>query len=72
MYQDGGKRNDNDYVVLVDLDNQNDTINKWNNLLKTHHKPSNLKTPTAATGNDGLHYLIKVSQEKYNTLQIFF
>ena len=69
MYQDGDQINDSDYVILVDVDNKNDTMNKWNDLLKTHHKTTNLKTPTATTGNNGLHYLFKVSEDKYNKLQ---
>ena len=65
----GTKINDSDYVILVDVDNKNDTINKWNRLLKIHHKTTNLKTPTATTGNSGLHYLFKISEDKYNKIQ---
>ena len=65
----GVKIDDNNYLILVDIDNKNNTINKWYDLLKTHHKTKNLKTPQATTGNNGLHYLFKVSSDKFEKLQ---
>ena len=65
----GTKINDSDYVILVDIDNKNDTIIKRNDLLKPHHKTINLKTPTATKGNNGLHYYFKLSEDKYNKIQ---
>ena len=38
-------------------------------LIKTQHKTTTLKTLTATTRNNGLHYLFKVSGEKYNKIQ---
>ena len=61
----GVKIDDNNYLILVDIDNKNNTISKWFDLLKTHHKTKKLKTPQATTGNNGLHYLFKVSSDKF-------
>ena len=56
---------DGSHVILVDVDNKNGTVEKWYALLKKHHRAKKLKTPTATTGNDGLHYLFKVSPEQF-------
>ena len=34
---------DNNYLILVDIDNKNNTISKWFDLLKIHHKTKKLK-----------------------------
>jgi hypothetical protein len=65
----GTKLDDDSHVLLVDVDNKNGTVEKWNDLLKKHHKTTKLKTPTATTGNDGLHYLFKVSDEQFQKLK---
>lgn len=61
---------DNYYVILIDIDNKQDTNNvlngleKWNTLIKK----KKINTPTQKTGNNGLHYLFKVSLENFNKL----
>lgn len=66
----GAKIDNDNYLILVDIDNKNDTINKWYSLLKTHNNNKNYyKTPYASTGNDGLHYLFKISFEKFRNLK---
>lgn len=58
------------YVVLIDIDNKEDTetvlngLTKWNELIKRKR----IETPIQKSGNDGLHYLFKVSQEVFETL----
>ena len=65
----GTKLDDDNYVILVDVDNKNGTVDKWLDLLKQHQKTTKIKTPTAITGNDGIHYLFKVPSELYKHLQ---
>ena len=65
----GTKLDDDNYVILVDVDNKNGTVDKWLDLLKQHQKTTKIKTPTAITGNDGIHYLFKVPSELYKNLQ---
>ena len=65
----GTKIDDAEYVILVDVDNKHNTIKTWKALLKQHHKATVLRTPTATTGNGGLHYLFKVSEEQLNKMQ---
>lgn len=50
----GTKADDNHYVILVDVDNKNGTVDEWLDLLTHHQTTTNFKTPTAITGNDGI------------------
>lgn len=65
-----GCESDNYYIVLIDIDNKEDNdsvlngITKWNELIKK----KKINTPTQKTGNDGLHYLFKVSEEDFKKL----
>ena len=67
----GTKIDDDNYLILVDIDNKNGTINKWYEILQFHNgkNKKTFKTPYALTGNNGLHYLFKISQEKFNKIQ---
>jgi hypothetical protein len=68
----------NEYVVLIDIDNKEDTqtvkngIIKWKELIKYHTlglvEDKIIETPTQKTGNHGLHYLFKVTKEKFDLL----
>ena len=64
----GTKTDDGQHIILVDIDNKNDTMEKWVKVLNSHIKTT-LKTPTATTGNGGLHYLFKVPQDMFVKLQ---
>ena len=65
----GKKIDDDNYVILLDIDNKNDTVDKWFEIVKKHQKTKKFKTPTAITGNDGLHYLFKVPEKLFQKLQ---
>ena len=47
----GTKLPDGSYTILVDVDNKNETMTKWERIVKTHNKSLQFKTPTAQTGN---------------------
>ena len=58
-----------DYVVLIDIDNKDDDnvqngMTKWKEIIKG----KKINTPTQKTGNDGLHYLFRVSEEDFMKL----
>jgi hypothetical protein len=57
------------YVILIDIDNKNNSMEIWQNLVIKNSKSKTIKTPTATTGNNGLHYLFKVSEEQMNKMQ---
>jgi hypothetical protein len=62
--------NNNNYVVLIDIDTSEDNatfsgMKKWKELLD---EKDEINTPTQKTGNNGLHYLFKVTENVYNTL----
>jgi hypothetical protein len=61
------KGND-EYLILIDVDNKNGTMAMWQELLQRHQKIP-FRTPTATTGNNGLHYLFKVSHEQLQQMQ---
>jgi hypothetical protein len=59
------------YLILVDVDNKDDTekvkngMKKWEELIKK----KKINTPTQKTGNNGLHYLFKVPDITFNKLK---
>lgn len=61
---------DDYYIILIDIDDKEDTkdtkngMTKWNLLIQD----KKIKTPTQKTGNNGLHYIFKVSEQVFNTL----
>jgi hypothetical protein len=64
------KNDDNYYVVLFDVDATEDEntqcgMTKWKELLEDKKE---INTPTQKTGNNGLHYLFKVSEDNFNKL----
>lgn len=67
----GTKVSHNEYVILLDIDNKNDTVKRFeNNVLKKHGLTYNtLKSPTAITGNNGYHCLFKVDEERYQSIK---
>ena len=69
MSQNGDEIDNENYVILVDVDNKNDTMDKWTELFNTNHKTPTLKTPTATTANNGLHYLFKLPEDQFRNLQ---
>ncbi len=66
----GTKIEDDYYVVLIDIDDK-DEDNAQNGMIKWKDLTKNMKefnTPTQKTGNNGLHYLFKVKEEKFKNL----
>lgn len=66
----GTKIDDDYYIVLFDVDMTEDDdtkcgMTKWKELLEGKKE---INTPTQKTGNNGLHYLFKVSEENFNKL----
>ena len=65
----GTKIDDEHHVILLDIDNKNDTVDRWLNIVKIKNKTVKFQTPTAITGNNGIHYLFKVSSEQFDKMQ---
>ena len=63
---------DDYYIILIDIDDKEDTkdtkngMTKWNLLIQD----KKIKTPTQKTGNNGLHYIFKVSDPK-NYIKVY-
>lgn len=57
-------------IVLIDVDNKDDTDTVLNGMIKWHimTKKRKFNTPTQKTGNGGLHYLFKVSDDIFDKL----
>ena len=58
------------YLILIDIDNKESAtvkngMDKWKQIIKG----KNINTPIQKTGNDGLHYLFKVSQKIFDKLK---
>jgi hypothetical protein len=58
------------YLILIDIDNkESETVkngmDKWKQIIKGKI----INTPTQKTGNDGLHYLFKVSENIFDKLK---
>ena len=72
----GLPNNDKTFVILLDIDNKDDTedntikngMRKWKELLKIHDKNNKIKTMRQTTGNNGLHYLFKVKEKDFEKL----
>ena len=65
-----GMKNDGYYIILLDIDDKEDTENMKNGMAKWREliKNKNITTMTQKTGNNGLHYLFKINKEQYETL----
>lgn len=62
------------YVIGLDIDNKPDgTLLKWTDILLQHNinSTSGFTTPTAKTGNNGYHYLFKVTDEQFKNISTF-
>jgi len=72
----GLPNNDKTFVILLDIDNKDDTedntikngMRKWKELMKIHDKNNKIKTMRQTTGNNGLHYLFKVKEKDFEKL----
>jgi len=66
----GMKNDDGYYIILLDIDDKEDTENMKNGMAKWREliKNKNIITMTQKTGNNGLHYLFKINKEQYETL----
>ena len=62
----GTHMGDGSDVILSDIDNKNDTMEAWRNPVIKHSKSKAIKTPTATTGNNGIHKM----QNSYTKLTI--
>ena len=62
----GTQMGDGSYVILIDIDNKNNTTEAWRSLVIKHSKSKTIKTQRATPGNKGIHYLFNVSEEPFH------
>ena len=61
---------DNYYLILIDIDDKEDTEDVKNGIIKWKQltKDKKINTPTQKTGNNGLHYLFKIHTDIFENL----